>query len=131
MKKEYMICRKCKIKRRCHRNLVPQIMSVLSLRIENINPNDNTLYSWMCTSFTCQGDGAQAASSAIARGTFVVRDLVELDGTVVQQEAALFVSPTKPIATRVVTRDEHIYSRGEDGRFYRAHKIMRKPIPHR
>lgn len=123
MNKEYAICRTCPIKRRCHTELVPTIMNAESngaatvLPLEELNP-------WECLSFTCRGDGATAARKAAAHGPFTRHELVELDNSVHTEDAALFASQTKPLKTRVVTPDERIYSRGRDGRFYRAHKIM-------
>jgi hypothetical protein len=123
MNKEYAICRKCPIQRRCHTELLPTVMNAESngaspvIKHEELNP-------WECLSFTCTGDGATAARHAAKNGPFAPHELVELDHSVTTEDAAPFASLTKPLFTRVVTRDARIYSQGQDGRYYRAHRIM-------
>lgn len=86
-------------------------------RNEDLNP-------WECLTFTCTSDGATAARNAAVHGPFSRYELVELDNTANEEDAAPFCSQTKPLQTRVVTPDERIYSQGRDGRYYRAHRII-------
>lgn len=123
MKKEFAICRACPISRRCHTELTPTVMNDESNGAEPALP-DAEINPWECLSFTCKSDGATAARDKAAHGPFAPYELVELDDSVHTEKAALFASQTKPLKNRVVTPDGRIYSKGWDGRFYRAHKIM-------
>lgn len=123
MKKEYAICRKCPIQRRCHTELIPTVMNAESNGITPVMKHEE-LNPWECLVFTCTGDGATAARRAAVNGPFSRFKLVELDNTVNEEDAAPFASQTKPLQTRVVTPDERIYARGPDGRYYRAHRII-------
>jgi len=123
MNKEYAICRKCPISRRCHTALIPTVMNAESNGTTPVMKHEE-LQPWECLSFTCPGDGATAARDAAKNGPFSPHELVELDNSVTTEDAAPFISQTKPLFTRVVTPDERIYSLGQDGRYYRAHRIL-------